>query len=101
MADIYKNIDGVKVKLSDLEVAHKNAEAEAWTNDTHNRIREKVRHKRKPMLEEADHKINTLVDQGADASTWRTYRQALRDITNQVTSETTDISDVTWPTKPE
>ena len=50
---------------------------------------------REPLLLEADHKINTLVDSGADATAWRTYRQELRDITN-----TSDLDNVTFPTKP-
>lgn len=97
---VYKKVDGIKVELTSDEVLAHTAMANEWAADLHNRIREDVRSKRKTMLEEADHKINKLSDQGANASAWRTYRQALRDITNQVTSDTTDISDVTWPTKP-
>ena len=96
-----KIVDGVEIELTSDEVLAHTAMANEWAADLHNRIREDVRSKRKPILEEADFKINTLVDQGADASAWRTYRQALRDITNQVTADTTDISNVTWPTKPE
>ena len=50
---------------------------------------------REPLLLESDHKINTLVDNGGDASEWRTYRQKLRDIT-----KAEDLDNVTWPTKP-
>ena len=51
--------------------------------------------KRTPLLQGSDYKINTLVDNGGDATAWRTYRQELRDITN-----TEDLDNVTFPTKP-
>ena len=46
---------------------------------------------RNQLLVEADIEINKLVDLGKDSSSWRVYRQALRDAT------------ITWelPTKPE
>ena len=48
------------------------------------------RHKREPLLKEADITINKLEDIGQDSTAWRQYRQALRDAT------------ATWimPTKP-
>lgn len=54
-----------------------------------------LRDERKPLLEEADHKINLLEDQGLDSTEVRQYRQALRDMTKNFTAET-----VSWPTKP-
>jgi len=51
-----------------------------------------VRSKREPLLLEADHKINTLEDAGADASAWKAYRQKLRDVTKN--------SDMSFPEKP-
>ena len=56
---------------------------------------ELIRIKREPLLLEADHKINTLVDKDENASAWRKYRQELRDITN-----TSDLDNVTFPAKP-
>jgi hypothetical protein len=44
-------------------------------------------------LEEADWQINKKIDNNEDATSWRTYRQALRDITN-------NPDNPTWPTKP-
>lgn len=38
---------------------------------------------REPLLAEADIEINKLEDNGGDSSAWRTYRQALRDITEE------------------
>lgn len=53
----------------------------------------KLRNKRKPLLEEADWQIHKIEDAGGNSSSWRTYRQALRDITNSPDNPT-------WPTKP-
>lgn len=49
------------------------------------------RAERDTLLKEADIEINKLDDLGKDSSSWRVYRQALRDAT------------ITWelPTKPE
>jgi hypothetical protein len=60
-----------------------------------NHQKDVLRTDRKPLLEEADWQIHKLEDAGGDASKWKTYRQALRDIT-----KASDIYDVTWPTKP-
>jgi len=57
---------------------------------------EEVRRKRNKLLAETDHLAlsdNTLSDAMA------TYRQALRDITDDVTT-LDDIDGITWPTKP-
>ena len=56
-----------------------------------------IRVERIALLEEADVKINTLSDANQDTSVWRTYRQQLRDITNNIT----EVNVVTWPVKPE
>lgn len=68
---------------------------------------EEVRAHRQPLLEEADVEINKLVDAAGDASSWRTYRTSLRDITDPYKADMslldaiTDVaSDITWPTKP-
>jgi len=54
-----------------------------------------LRAKRISLLEEADWQIHKLEDVGSSTSDWKTYRQALRDIT-----KASDIYNVTWPTKP-
>lgn len=98
---LYKITDDGLVEFTSEDYAQHQAEQEAFASELPELLKGDLRSSRERLLEEADYKINTLVDQGADASAWRTYRQALRDITNQVTSDTTDISSVTWPTKPE
>lgn len=56
-----------------------------------------VRGERLGLLEETDYRINKLLDAGEDASAWHTYRQQLRDVTNNIT----EVDVVTWPVKPE
>jgi len=48
------------------------------------------------LFEEADIAIFKLEDAGADASAWRAYRQALRDLPNTVT----EVDVVNLPVKP-
>ena len=54
-----------------------------------------VRKKRNTLLAETDYLALSDVTL---SDNWKTYRQALRDITND--SEFPDTSKVTWPTKP-
>jgi hypothetical protein len=54
-----------------------------------------VKAKREPMLTMTDFKINKILDNGGDATAWRKYRQALRDVTKQA-----DPLNVVWPTVP-
>jgi hypothetical protein len=86
-----KYVDGV---LQDL-----NAEEEAQlvkdNTITNEQYLDMARNKRIRLFEEADIEIYKLEDSGGDVSAWRTYRQALRDITKQ-----SDPSNLTWPTKP-
>ena len=93
-------IDGLQeVNLTDEEIAEENKKTKEH-NDNAPELEKQakldlIRSKREPLLLEADHKINTLVDNGGDASAWRTYRQDLRDIT-----KAEDLDNVTFPTKP-
>lgn len=55
---------------------------------------DEVRAERNAKLAETDWMANSDVTM---SDSWKTYRQALRDITDSATS----LDDVTWPTKPE
>ncbi|ADD94397.1 hypothetical protein VSWAT3_00668 [uncultured phage MedDCM-OCT-S05-C113] len=90
-----KNVDGVRIEMTDAEIAERQAEEKAFADDKPNRQKNALRQTRNPLLKEADHKINTLIDNGGDASAWRKYRQDLRDIT-----KASDLDNVTFPTKP-
>ena len=57
-----------------------------------------LRAERNRKLAETDWLITMHKEKGTNIPTaWKTYRQALRDITDSATS----LNDVTWPTKPE
>lgn len=57
----------------------------------------KLRSTRNSMLAESDWLIVMHKEKGTNIPTaWKTYRQALRDITDSATS----LDDVTWPEKP-
>tara|TARA_Y100000401_G_C8298681_1_gene212803 strand:+ start:88 stop:384 length:297 start_codon:yes stop_codon:yes gene_type:complete len=83
------------VDLTDEEKTEIIAKEKDWVDTKDDRQKENIRFEREPLLQEADYKINTLVDNNQDASAWRTYRQELRDIT-----KASDLDNVTWPTKP-
>lgn len=95
MSDLYKNVDGVRVKLTEDEVKQREKDEQDFIDDIPERLKRRLRNKREDLLLEADYKINTLVDNNQDASAWRTYRQELRDIT-----KASDLENVTFPTKP-
>lgn len=59
-------------------------------------LEDEVRNIRIPLLREADASINRLTDNGLDATAWRSYRQALRDVTLQQTFP----DSVAWPDPP-
>jgi len=59
------------------------------------------------LLYEADVEINKKVDAGQDASAWRTYRQALRDVTEPYKNEDGSLKEIVdnleildYPAKP-
>lgn len=69
---------------------------------------EEIREHRAPLLSEADVEINKLEDAAGDPASWRTYRSALRDITESYKADMSTLdavadvaADVTWPAKPE
>ena len=79
-------LDGVLVDIEEGTTAHVYSDAEKLDG---------IRQAREPLLQEADIAIFKLEDAGSDTSAWRTYRQALRDVTAQ-----SDLDNISWPTKP-
>lgn len=55
-----------------------------------------ARAKRSLLLDAADKKVNTIEDEGGDASAWRTYRVALRRLPKQFGFPTS----IDWPAEP-
>ena len=81
------------VALSSTEIDAINAERKAWADGQADRDMAALRTERDRLLAETDYLA--LSDQTMSAA-MTTYRQALRDITDNATS----LDDVTWPTKP-
>ena len=91
-----KLVNGERIALTAEEEAARDAEEAAWAAGAFDRAIADVRSKRDRLLAETDYLAlsdNTL------SSDMSTYRQALRDITDGV-STTDDIDAITWPTKP-
>tara|TARA_R100000951_G_scaffold7705_1_gene7183 strand:+ start:2624 stop:3229 length:606 start_codon:yes stop_codon:yes gene_type:complete len=70
---------------------------------------DQIRAVRNSLLGEADIEINKLEDAAGDSSAWRTYRQALRDLTEiykkvdgdwKVSVDSIDVESFEYPTKP-
>jgi len=96
MANRKQYIDGVLVELTDEQETFRTTEELAWTNDAPNRRMAELRRQRDALLAETDYMGNSDVTM-SDA--WKTYRQALRDITDTTPSDDA-LSNITFPTKP-
>ena len=86
--------DGNQIIIDESAVATKVAEIEAAEP------MKELRRVRDAKLAETDWVVIKEREEGGSVSNfadWKTYRQALRDITNSATS----LDDVTWPEKPE
>ena len=93
----YHNINGVRVQFTAEEEAARDAEEKAWTDSAPARRMENLRAQRNSLLAETDWMGNSDVTMSAD---WKTYRQALRDITKTTPADDA-LSNITWPKKPE
>ena len=92
----YRNVNGTRVQFTAEEETARDAEEKAWTDAAPARRMVDLREKRDALLEKTDYMGNsdvTLTD------AWKTYRQALRDITDQTPSDNA-LSNINWPTKP-
>ena len=90
-----KYVNGVLVDMTDEEIANKQAEETSWASTAPARNLEELRGVRNAKLAETDWTQSRDVTLSNDAD-WKTYRQALRDITK--TYKTLD--DVKWPEEP-
>ena len=92
----FHNIDGVRVQFTAEEEALRDAEELEWSNGAFDRSMENLRTKRNLLLAQTDYLA--LSDQTMSAE-MTTYRQALRDITNGLTT-VEQVNAVVFPTKP-
>ena len=96
MANGNTMVDGQLIEMTDAEQAEFDARNTAWTNDAPNRRMAELRRQRDILLVETDWMANSDVTMSAK---WKTYRQALTDITSQTPSDDA-LSNITFPTKP-
>jgi hypothetical protein len=92
----HKLVDGVKVVLSDAEIAQRQAEEAAWNAGAFDRAMQSLRAKRNSLLASTDYLAlsdNTL------SSDMAAYRQSLRDITEGL-STVEQVNSIVFPTKP-
>ena len=91
-----KLVDGVEITMTSEEVKERQAEEKANLEGTLVQRMALLRNKRNILLAETDWMGNSDVTMSDD---WKTYRQALRDITK---TEPVDmaLSNITFPTKP-
>ena len=90
-----KVINGVRVALTEIEIAARQAEEALVASQEPERLASQIRQERNTMLSDCD--WTQVSDAPVNQVAWQTYRQALRDVTSQ---EGFPYS-VTWPTKPE
>ena len=92
----HHNINGVQVPFTAEEEAQRDAEELAFANGAFDRAMADLRQKRNSLLTATDYLAlsdNTLTTEMS------TYRQALRDLTNGLTT-LDEVNAVTFPTKP-
>ena len=96
----HKLINGVQVPLTAQEIAQRQTEATAWEAGSFDRALASLRQRRNSLLSSSDWTV--LSDSPLSASektAWETYRQALRDITENLTT-VEQVNSIIFPVKP-
>lgn len=94
----HKLVDGVKVVLTDAEIAQRTAEEQAWNAGSFDRALNSLRQRRNSLLSASDWTV--LSDSPVqDKLIWQSYRQSLRDLTEGL-STVEQVNSVVFPTKP-
>jgi len=93
----HKLVDGIQIPLSAEEIAQRQANELAWQNGAFDRAMSSLRAKRNALLAATD--FYALSDNILSAN-MSTYRQALRDITQGLTT-VEQVKAVVFPTKPQ
>ena len=94
----HHNINGVQVPFTAEEEAQRDAEEQAWNNDAFDRAIANLRQRRNSLIASSDW-VMMSDSPIADKTAWETYRQALRDITENLTT-VEQVKAVEFPTKP-
>ena len=96
----HKLVDGVKIVLTDAEIAQRQAEEQASLAGAFDRAMVALRSKRNALLKESDYTV--LADSvltAAKKSEWMNYRTALRNLTQGLTT-VEQVNSVAFPVKP-
>ena len=93
----FHNVNGVRIQFTAEEETARDTEEQAWRDGLFGRKLKVLRQKRDVLLAQTDWTANSDVTMSAEMTT---YRQALRDITNGLTT-VEQVNAVTWPEKPE
>ena len=96
MANSNRMVNGLLIQMTDAEQKEFDDKNTAYVNATSARRMTELRRQRDILLAETDWMGNQDV---TISSAWKTYRQALRDITSQTPSDDM-LSNINWPTKP-
>ena len=95
----YQIIDGKKVQLTAKEEAERNADIKSYLDKLETRRMAELRRQRNILLAETDWIVLKAKENNTNIpSDWKTYRQALRDITK--TYKSMNDKGFTFPTKP-
>ncbi len=89
--------EGTFVDLTAEEISAKQAEEAEWNNNAFDRSMKNLRSDRNALLKDTDYLANNDMTMSDDM---KNYRQALRDITNGLTT-VEQVKAVEFPTKPE
>ena len=92
----FKMVNGERIQFTAEEETARDAEEKVWADGAPARRMEDLRTQRNQLLADSDYMGNSDVTM-TDA--WKTYRQALRDITSQTPTDD-KLSNINWPTKP-
>ena len=96
----YHNINGEKIQFTAEEEAQRDLQEQQWNEGAFNRSIQELRAKRDTLLNETDWIVTKAKETGTTIPTaWKTYRQALRDITENLTT-VEEVNAVVFPTKP-
>ncbi len=88
----YKMVNGEKIQFTAEEETARDAEEKAWNDAAPARRMVNLRDQRNILLKETDWMGNSDVTMSTD---WKTYRQALRDITKTTPADDA-LSNITW-----
>ena len=98
MTTPHKLVNGIQVRLTPEEIAQRQTEEQAWLEGAFDRAMADLRSKRDKLLASCDW-VMMSDSPIADKTSWETYRQALRDITENLTT-VEQVQAVEFPTKP-